>query len=461
MGNLAGKTAKMGPLMRLSCVNLAVSFAALGGLLYAVGSNRFRIRVGKSTQRHRFEPQTVDPTMRATVLSFLCLATVIAYVQRAALGVLSKPIEAELGISQSEMGLIMGTWYWVYAVAQLPAGWLADWLGSRRGLVVSLAVWSLLTGAVGLAGGLWELLVLWGWMGLAQAALFPCATKAIGAIFPPSGRAFGSGMLGCCMALGWTICPLLTWKLDTVTTWQTTFALYALPGLILAGAFALIVPRYSEPVADNARMAVDWKKLVTDGPMLLLCLQQFLRAAGTAFFFTWFARYLTETRGISKDAAGQLALWPGIGGMLGGLCGGSISAALLRWTGKPWISRQGMAVAAMVLGAGFVYAATRAKDIDLLIAWLTAGAFLGYACGVSGYTVAIEYGGARVATVFATMNMSGNIGAGLFSFAVGWIVDEWKDWNLALMLVAGLYAADAVCWMALNPKGTLYHEGPE
>jgi hypothetical protein len=114
----------------------------------------------------------------------------------------------------------------------------------------------------------------------------------------------------------------------------------------------------------------------------------------------------------------------------------------------------------MVLGAGCVYAAGRTNNVDLLIVWLSAGAFLGYTCGVSGYSVAIEYGGARVATVFATMNMSGNIGAGLFSVVVGWVVDEWKDWNLALMLVAGLYAADAVCWMVLHPKGTLYPEGP-
>ena len=41
------------------------------------------------------------------------------------------------------------------------------------------------------------------------------------------------------------------------------------------------------------------------------------------------------------------------------------------------------------------------------------------ASGVSAYALAISYGGKRVATVFATMNMSGNLGATVFPIAVG------------------------------------------
>ena len=397
--------------------------------------------------------------MRYLVLGFLCLATIIAYIQRSALGVPSKQIELELGISPREMGLIMGTWYWVYAFAQLPAGWVADRLGSRVGLAIFAVVWSVLTGVVGLATGYPELLLLWGLMGFAQSGLFPCCTKAIGALFPPTGRAFGSGMLGCSMAVGWMVSPWITAKLIAACSWQQTFALYALPGLAMAAAFALLVPRYPEPVAAGSdQKPTDWQKLLTDGPMLLLCLQQFLRAAATAFFFTWLVRFLTETRGLTTEEAGELAFWPGVGGMFGGLFGGTISAALLRWTGNPRLSRQGLAVAAMIFGASFTLAASLVEDLNLAVGFLAAGAFWAYTCGVSGYSVAIEYGGKRVATVFATMNMCGNIGAGLFPSVVGWIVKSFGDWNLALTLVAGLYAADAVCWVVLNPKGTLFDE---
>jgi predicted MFS family arabinose efflux permease len=299
---------------------------------------------------------------------------------------------------------------------------------------------------------------MWGLMGAAQAGIFPCSTKAIGGLFPTTGRAFASGMLGCCMAVGWTISPRVTAELLQSLRWEEVFALYALPGLVWVLAFALLVPRYPEPAAARHDEPADWRKLVTDGPMILLCLQQFLRAAAVAFFFTWLTRFLMETRGLSEVEAGKLAFWPGVGGILGGLCGGTLSDWLLRRTGNPRLARQGLAVAAMVVGAAVALAACYTPDVRATVALLSAGAFCGYVGGVGGYTVAITYGGKRVATVFGTMNMCGNIGAGLFPFVVGWLVRETGNWNLALLLVAGLLAADAVCWAVLNPKGTLFGE---
>ena len=396
--------------------------------------------------------------MRYAVLSFLCLATVIAYVQRSALGVPAKQIEGELGLSPQDMGLVMGTWYWLYALCQLPAGWLVDRLGSRLALIGFAIVWSLFTGIVGLATGFPMLLLLWGTMGAAQSGMFPSASKSIGALFPPTGRAFASGSLGCCMAIGWMISPTITAELLISTSWQNIFVLYAVPGLIWAFAFAALVPRFAEPVPTANDQPVNWTKLVTDVPMIFLCLQQFFRAAAVAFFFTWFVRYLTETRHIDELEAGKLAIWPGVGGMCGGLLGGTISDFLLRKTGNSRLSRQGLAAAAMTASAAFSLVAYFAESRDLLVFALSAGAFCGYFAGVSGYAVAIGYGGKRVATVFATMNMCGNIGAGLFPFAVGWIVKETGDWNNALLVVVCLFAADAVAWSLLNPKGTLFDE---
>jgi ACS family D-galactonate transporter-like MFS transporter len=67
-------------------------------------------------------------------------------------------------------------------------------------------------------------------------------------------------------------------------------------------------------------------------------------------------------------------------------------------------------------------------------------------------------GGTRVAPVFATMNMAGNVGAGLFPFAVGYLVTQTGNWNITLALFAALYAGSGVCWALLNPKGALFDE---
>ena len=88
------------------------------------------------------------------------------------------------------------------------------------------------------------------------------------------------------------------------------------------------------------------------------------------------------------------------------------------------------------------------------IGLIALGAFCASFGGVSGYTVAISYGGAHVATVFGTMNMCGNFGAALFPITAAWLVSATGNWNLMLFLFAGIMAVDAVCWALLNPKGT-------
>jgi nitrate/nitrite transporter NarK len=248
--------------------------------------------------------------------------------------------------------------------------------------------------------------------------------------------------------------------------------LYAVPGLVWALAFTLVVPHtetsapawFTEERSDGRATAetrregasIRWSKLVTDWQMQLLNWQQFLRAAAVAFFYTWFPRFLKETRGLTEQGAGELAFWPPFAAMFGGLMGGVFSEWLLRWTGSSRLARQGMACAAMFVCAAVAVGAYFVTDTAVAVLLLCVGAFCGMAGGVSAYAVAIAYGGKRVAVVFAMMNMSGNVGAGLFPFVVGWLVATTGNWDLALLVFAGLFAAAALCWALLNPQGTLF-----
>ena len=401
--------------------------------------------------------------MRHTVLVFLCAATVIAYIQRLALSAPTKIIESELELSPRGMGIAMAVWYWGYALMQLPAGWMADRMGSRPALLLFATLWSILTAATGFVTGYTGLLLVWGLMGCAQAGLFPCAAKAIGSTFPKENQAFASGGLAACMAMGAAISHWLSGQLLGPLTWQQILAVYAVPGICWTMMFAKFVPRWD----DRAKVAatddvpaspIRWQKLATDAQMQILCSQQFFRASAMALFYTWLPRYLRETHGVSEQRAGELAFWPPLVGMVGGFLGGLFSDRLLQWTGSFRISRQGLASASLFVCAMLGLAAFYVTDTGFVIVLLCGVSFFGMASGVSSYAVAIGYGGKRVATVFATMNMSGNIGAGLFPLLVGWLVTTTGDWNLTLLVFAGLFAASAVCWMALNPKGTLFEE---
>lgn len=411
--------------------------------------------------------------MRYNLLSFLCAATVIAYIQRSALGVPSKQIEADLGLTPGDLGFVWLAWYIGYAVFQIPAGVAADRIGSKAALIVFALTWSVLTATTGTATNFVELCAFWGLMGVAQAGIFVCATKGIALTFPKTEQAIASGALAFCMASGAALSQYVTGRLLGALTWPEILALYMVPGLVWALAFAYFVPApeppfVPEPEPDDpaappsppppAEPPVPWSRLLTDRNMLLLCGQQFLRAGATALFFTWFPRYLQEAFDVSKADSGRLAAWPLIVGAFGGLLGGTISDWLLRRTGNPRLSRQGVAVVGTTVCTLVSFAAYHAGSAQGVVILVSVAGFCGYASGVSAYATAMKMGGKRVSVVFATMNMSGNVGAGVFPFAVGQLVGGTGNWNLTLLLFAGMFAGSAVCWVRLNPKGTLFEE---
>ena len=188
----------------------------------------------------------------------------------------------------------------------------------------------------------------------------------------------------------------------------------------------------------------------------LLCAQQFFRAAGLVFFLTWFPTFLQKTRGVSLLNSGLLTTVAGVGGALGSLTGGFFSDWLLERTSNPRLSRQGIAVAGMASCSLLIISSYFVHDVNGSIALISLGTFCAAFGGISGYTLAIRFGGRSVATVFSAMNMCGNLGAALFPVTAGWLVAQTGNWNLMLFLFAGIMAIAAVCWALLNPQGTLF-----
>jgi MFS family permease len=413
---------------------------------------------------------------RYHVLAFLCLAAMIAYIQRAALSVPALEVAGDLQFADRarDMGWIQSAWYFAYALMQIPSGWLADRLGSRRALGIYCLIWSLATLLASLATSFYSLLLMWSLMGAAQAGAFPAAAKAIGRIFPETQRARANGLLASGMTIGGAIAPLLTASLlewlspradaMQVDRWRIVLAAYAIPGFIWSAAFLSLISITKLPVAENSRSvrsAVDWSRMFRSMPLALLCGQQFFRAAGMVFFLTWFPTFLQKTRGVSLLNSGALTTVAGVGGVAGSLCGGFFSDWLLQRTGNQRLSRQGVAVLGMGSCSLLIVCSYFVSDLYASIALITVGAFCATFGGVSGYTVAISFGGRHVATVFSTMNMCGNFGAALFPLTAGWLVARTDNWNLILFLFAGVMAIDTLCWAFLNPQGTLFGDDDE
>jgi MFS family permease len=436
---------------------------------------------------------------RYRVLMLLCVAAGISYVQRQGVGgVSATAIRADLALDPAWFGVIMGAWALGYALMQIPSGWLADRWGSRAALSTYAILWSTLTGAAGFAPGYWSLAAVWTLMGAAMAGIFPASTKAIRNWFPPERRGSANGLLASSMAVGGALAPAVTGLLLSVLTWRWILLIYAVPGILWAMAFS----RWGKEPPASARQgqvraagdaagdaatdaagdaagdaatdaagdaatdaALDdsnvWQRIARSPSVWLLCAQQFLRAAAMIFFATWFPTFLQESRHVTVTRSGFLTAFAGGGAIIGSIVGGLVSDRVLVLTGNPRLSRQGLAVLGMSACSLLIFTSHFVQNTTLAIAIISAGTFCATFGGVSGYTVAIELGGRRSATVFSVMNMCGNFGTMLFPVTIGWIRSTTGNWDLALFIFAGIFAVDAVCWALLNPKGPLFPEGIE
>lgn len=213
-----------------------------------------------------------------------------------------------------------------------------------------------------------------------------------------------------------------------------------------------------------------WSELVTSPAAWLLFGQQFFRAGGYAFFASWFATYLMETRGVSTAQSGWLAAMPLIATVVGSMLGGYVSDAILKATGSLGWGRKGVAMVSLTLCAALVFSAFFVADPTMAVLVISSGAFLAAIAGPCGYTMTMDMGGSNVASVFSAMNMLGNFGAGL----TPWLVPQFKrwvessstllafcdgnSWNAVLLLFVSMYIGAAVCWTLLSAKGTVFEQ---
>lgn len=397
--------------------------------------------------------------MRYIVLAFLCLIAVISYVQRTGINSIKGPICDGLGIDTEQFGALGSAWLVGYAIMQVPAGWLADRFGGRIVLVSLAILWSILTALLGWCDNFEIMLALWFVMGLALAGIFPCAAKSIGAWMPDTEKAMASGLLGSSTMLGLAAASFLTvWLVFQVELpWRITYVLYGAVGVLWAIVYVATVPeRQGGQASAPAMTGDDWRCLVSSVPLWLLCGQQFFRAGAMIFFINWFPTFLKESRGFNQYDAGVYASLVGIAAMTGGILGGFFSDWLLRTTGLRRLSRQGIAIIGMTSAGTLVVVTYFMADNVSAVALFASGAFIASFGGVSGYTVAIEFGGRRIGVVFSMMNMAGNFGGAIVNYVAGSLTQHTESWDAALFLVAGVFGIDAICWALLNPRGPLF-----
>ncbi|MCA8999436.1 MAG: MFS transporter [Planctomycetaceae bacterium] len=412
-------------------------------------------------------PDLRPTTVRYRVLAFLTLSSAIAYLTRNAVSVSESTIREDLGLSLEQSGVFMGMFFWSYAVLQIPGGWLAHQKGAKFALLLFMFSGSLATLGIGLAPGLWLLLLAQLIMGAAQAGLFPAGCYSLSHWIPVANRAFACGIFTMGMQGGAITSSVLTAEFIAVVDWRLVFIVYAIPGLIWVALFwflfhnrpqndpsvnsaerNLIQPVVEEPEAHSTNeKPVPWKEILTHSGIWFLCGQQVCRAAGYMFFASWFPTFLQVTRDVSVKESGYLQALVFSGTMAGCLCGGWLTDWVLNRTGNLRLSRSLvgttflMACSLLILSAWFV------ESTSMAVGLLTLGAFFAALAGPCAFSATMDIGGDYVPQVFGLMNMTGNLAAAACPVFIAYLFKMTTNWGLVLLVFSAIYAIGSICWV--------------
>ncbi len=215
----------------------------------SVRSNGLGGRGNKMNTQSRYP----SPGRAWYVVILLTLAYILSFVDRYILGLLIEPIKADIGLSDTQIGLLLGPAFAIfYATMGLPLGWLADrW--RRTWLVgIGVALWSAATVACGLSRNFWQMFVARMSVGVGEATLSPCTMSIIADSFPREKRGKPIAVYTAALSIGAGLASLigatvLVWakgvpSLDfpvfgEIKPWQLAFIVVGAPGLVFSGLF--------------------------------------------------------------------------------------------------------------------------------------------------------------------------------------------------------------------------------
>ena len=182
----------------------------------------------------------------ARVLSILLLAYIFNFVDRNILGVLSIPIKAELGLSDTQMGLMGGIAFALfYSGLAIPIAWLADRKSRVNIIAGSVALWSAFTAACGLAQNFWHLFLARMGVGIGEAGGVAPSYALISDFYPREKRARALALFSLGIPIGSALGVFFGGWIASHLDWRSAFLIVGLAGLPAALLVKLFIP---EPV---------------------------------------------------------------------------------------------------------------------------------------------------------------------------------------------------------------------
>ena len=155
--------------------------------------------------------QDSAPTgVRHQLVLIATLMAVLLYLDRYCISFAEIFIQEDLGLTDMQVSWMLSAFFWSYALAQVPSGWLTDRFGARLMLTLYVLLWSLFTALTGLATGFAILLVMRLGFGLGQAGAYPTSANVISKWVPFSQRGIASSIVSLGGRFGGALAPVAT-----------------------------------------------------------------------------------------------------------------------------------------------------------------------------------------------------------------------------------------------------------
>lgn len=415
--------------------------------------------------------------LRWKIVAFLIAPiTFVMTLDRAAMTVAAPTIQKELGLSIVEMSMILTVYFWTYAIGQVPAGRLAERIGSRKVLASTSAVWSLMMMATPFGSTFAWLFGCRLVLGGAQSADWSSGVVAIKRWFPHAERAKGNSILLAGLYLGPIVsAPLTAWTILKFG-WPAVFYGFGVLGLVLGAVWwigyrdrpvehPMITPQEAKFIADgqpaeSAQVKGAFIRCFKQPRFWVFGIQYFLLVLIQSFYTTWLPTYLMRARGLSLKDMGFYASLPWVAVFLAVFVAGFVCDRILKKTNSVYWARTPVAMVGFVVSAIALIGASRATDIASVISLLCLSfAAVGFV-QVTVWSAAQDLGREYTGVMSGWTNLWGAISNVAGPVTVAYAVKATGNWESGIFLIGAAAFFGAILWIFLHPERPLHQAAP-
>lgn len=392
------------------------------------------------------------------VLGLLCLGWIINYFDKVAINVAVIPISQEFGLSETQVGLILSSFFLSYAIMQPIGGSLADKFGSRKVIIISVVGWSLFTILTGTAWSFLSLIVIRFLFGIGEGSYPSASSVAVAESFPQHERARAKSILTSATTIGGVLATLVAASLSKSFGWQFMFVILGIVGLLLAALYAKFLhPTGAQAVAAKKTVEkLPLRKLLKISMLWKLMAIYFGISMVTWGMMSWMPTYMVKVRHLDMVSMGALASIPAI-----------LSFATVLLTGwlldKRMVGRERLLIViGSFIGIISLYLLSKAPTVALVVAYQTL-ANIGLAAAVTTtLTMPLKYiDPSSVGAASGLIYLGGQTAGVIAPTAMGFMIQQFNgSYDAAFWLLIIAVAIPFVVGMTLRTTPQVRNEAP-